>query len=829
MTELRKHPLAATATSLALVFGIPGGMAHAQAEPSETDATRKLTTVTVTAQKREESLQDVPVSVAAVDGERLVDTSVPRLENLTELIPNFSIAQDPIGDKINIRGIQSGNNAGLEQSVSTFVDGVYRGRGVQSRFAFLDPERVEILRGPQGTLFGKNTIGGAVSITTARPTDALEYSLGAEYTFEGVDQYDLTATLSGPLSDKVRGRIAGLYRNTDEGYIDNTFYDSTAPELEEYALRGTLEVDLSPNTLLTTRIDYGDFDLGQQPFSIIQPGPLAGFGVSSSFSETSIGSINPVLDIGSSGSMAGDTLELAARLEHEFERGTLTAIAAYSEYDFLRLLDADFSPLDLVRFDDSEDFTQTSFELRWTSTGDGPFQYLAGLYYQTGELLARGTTDFNVRGSGSEVAIDTLLAAGCQGAIAAGLDPTGVRACLLDGLITGFDGTPLAYADFTRVATLDQSDDLWAVFAQGTYDFSDQWALTVGLRYSEQEKEASQSVFAADFGTTNRNDAFGDDAAYGAFGAPSPFLAVAEAQIYEFTPDDLNRSEGSFTWSANLQYTPNADSLLYASAATGFKAGGFNSFAFSLDPDEAEYEEEQATGFELGGKFTLLNGAAELNTALFYTEFDDIQTALFTGSTSFIVQNAAKATTQGIEIDGRWAATDSLTVNGSLAYVDFEFDEFPNAGCTVAQLLQFRIDTSNPLATNQECSAAEINDLSGETSEHTPEVSASIGLQHQWEPMSGYELVSYLDIIYQDEQFRQADLDPVSLQEAFTKVNYTAVFGPAGGNWDVALIAKNIFDEDTFSYVNDTPLVDGALQFIPDRPRTVALRVRLRN
>ena len=804
-------------------------LANAQDADDATVETRTLPAITVTAQKREQSLQDVPVSVAAIDGDRLTQTSVPRLEDATQLIPNFSITQDPIGDKINIRGIQSGNNAGLEQSVATFVDGVYRGRGVQSRFSFLDPERLEVLRGPQGTLFGKNTIGGAVSITTAKPTDHIEYNLGVEYTFDGIDGYELTGMISGPVSDRVRGRLAGISRSTDEGYIDNRFYDTTAPVLDEYAVRGTLEFDISANTLLTTRLEYADFDLGQQPFAIIEAGPLAPFGSVASFSETRIGSINPVLDIGSSGSMEGEIFEAAATIEHELDAGTLTVIAAHSEYETTRLLDADFSLVDIIRFDDTEDFSQTSLEVRFASNTEGPFQYIVGGYAQTSDLYADGLTYFNVRGEGAEIAGDTLINAGCQGAIAAGADPASTRNCILIGLITGFDGTPLEYSDFNRLAILDQTDDLWAVFGQGTYDFSDQWSATVGLRFSGQTKEAFQSVFPTNYGTRVRNDAFGNDAAYAAFDAPSPFLALAEAQIHEFTPDDLSRDEDAFTWSASLNYKPNEDTLLYANAATGFKAGGFNSFAFTLDPNDAEYEEEQATGGELGGKFTLLGGTAELNVAAFYTEFEDIQTALFTGSTSFIVQNAAQATSQGFEVDGRWAATDNLIITGSLGYTDFTFDDFPNAGCTVDQVIAFRTETANPLATNQQCSAAGVNDLSGETSEHTPEWSSTIGFQHDWSILPGYTLTSYGDLIYQSEQFRQSDLDPVSLQDAFTKLNLTLVLSPDQGNWDVALIGKNLTDEDTFSYVNDTPLVDTAFQFIPSPPRTIGIRFRLRN
>lgn len=812
-----------------LCAGTLMAMAPASAQGVAAEPESRLRPITVTAQKQEQALGDVPVSVIALDGDRLADLSVERLEEAALLAPNATIVLDPIADKINIRGIYSGDNAGLEQSVSTFVDGVYRGRGVQTRFAFLDLEQVEVLRGPQGVLFGKNTIGGAFNLTTARPTAEPEFEIGAEYTFEGVEQLDLNAVISGPLSDSVRGRVALLSRTISEGYVENAFYGTSGPDLEEFAARASLEIDLTPRTLLTTRIDYGQFDIEEQPFSIREPGPLATSGVEASFDRSLIGTINPILDIGSAGKMDGDTFEAAATLEHRFNAGTLTAIAAYSEYNFERFLDVDFSPLDIGRFDDTEDYSQTSLEVRYASPAEARLRYLVGGYVQTSDLLADGLGYFNVRAEGQELANDVLLAGACNGAVAAGVDPAFVRECILSGLVTAFDGTPLAYADFGRLNVLDQSEDLWAVFGRASFDFNDQWIGTIGLRYSDQTKEAFQSVVPTDFGTRIRNDFFGNNALWAPFNAPSPFTGIAESITHEFTPDDLSRSEQDLTWAAALQYEPNDDAMLYAKVATGFKGGGVNSFALSDDPEEAEFEEESAINYEIGGRFSLADGNAELNITAFHTEFDDIQTAQFTGSASFIVQNAAEATSQGIEIDGRWAPTDTLLVTGALGYLDVSFDSFANAGCTVSQVIQFRIASGNPLATNQDCSSVGTNDLTGRPSEHSPEWSGALGLRHETSLPGDFVLTSHGDVIYRSEQFKQIDLDPVSLQDAYTKLNLAFILGPRDGNWDISLISKNITDEDTFSFVNDTPLVDTAFQMIPDRPRTVAIRARWRN
>lgn len=801
---------------------LPTSTAWAQESEGQEADSAQLSVIVVSAQKREENLQDVPVSVVALSGEAIDDAGVTRLESLADFVPNFTIVQDPIGDKINIRGIQSGNNAGLEQSVATFVDGVYRGRGVQSRFSFLDIERVEVLRGPQGTLFGMNTIGGAINIASARPTDYLSAAVSGTYTFDGVEEYSLDGHVSGPISRDVAVRVAGRYHEIAEGWVDDLYYGSTAPRLQEWAGRVSLDASLGVGTDLFARVEYGDFDLASQPFTQITPGPLAAFGVPASLTQSLIGSSDPVLDFGSPGTMEGDNFEAALILEQEIGENLLTITAAYSEYDFLRQCDCDFSPLDMIRFDDSEDFDQTSFEVRLASPGNRQIEWMAGAYYQTSDLYADGLAQFNLRGGPGEVAVDTLLAAGCQGAIAAGADPATNRACILSGLVTAFDGTPLAYRDFGRFHVLDQSDDLFAVFGQGTINFAADWSFTLGLRYTHEEKRAVQSAYPTTYGTATRDDATYFDNYQGAFAPFAPFRTLAEGVPHTF---NLARDEDSLTWSANLAYTPTPDVLLYAKVASGFKAGGFNSFALSADPDEAEYEPEEVIGGELGGKFTILNGAGEINVAAFYSEFSDIQTALFTGSTSFIVQNASSATSKGLEIDSRFAIGDRLQLRAALAYVDFTFDSFPNAGCTVDQLIGFRISTANPLATVQDCAAAEVNDLAGRTSDHTPEFSGSFGARHEL-PIGDFMLTNDLSANFATEQYRQADLDPVLLQDSFIKVNWVLTFGPRDGNWDISLIANNIFDEQTFSYGNDTPLIDGARQALPDRPRTIGLRLR---
>lgn len=203
----------------------------AQETTSETASTRTLDVVTVTATKREESLQDVPIAVSVLGGDNLAANAISTLEDATALIPNVTVAEGGVADSIFVRGIGSGVNLGFEQSVGTFIDGVYYGRSRSSRNPFFDLERVEVLKGPQSTLFGKNTIAGAFNITSRRPTDSFEGRILTSYEPE-FDGRALEAIVSGPLADGVSVRVGGRYYETD-GYIENTFTGANDPTRED--------------------------------------------------------------------------------------------------------------------------------------------------------------------------------------------------------------------------------------------------------------------------------------------------------------------------------------------------------------------------------------------------------------------------------------------------------------------------------------------------------------------------------------------------------------------------------------------------------------------
>ncbi len=828
---------------------------------------QQLEEVVVTAQKRKESLQDVPISVSAINAHQLQAAGIQRLEDVTSLVPSFEVQQDPIGDKINIRGIQSGNQAGFEQSVGTFVDGIYRGRGTQSRFAFVDVEMVEVLRGPQGTLFGKNTIAGALNIISAKPTNEFEAEISVGYNID-FEETELQGYVSGPLTDTLRGRVYLLDRQMDEGWVENRFYDQSAPRTDESAGRLTLEWDATDNTMVSLKTEFGDFEVIGQPWESVSAGAFDGImGFEDDLDYvTVIGANDPVLDFGASGLLDGDSQETVLTVETALDNGSdLTVIAGYSAYDFQRFLDADFGPLDALRFDDSEDFEQTSLEVRLASDTDGAFRYITGLFYQEQDLVADGLTYFDL---GS---LQPLLETSCNNALglfgttydaendstAAGTAANvaeeigeaggnGAQIANTCGQAAAFDGAVngLGVEGANRYALLDQTTETYAAFFQGDLDFLDVFTLTLGLRYTKEDKEASQSVHAADYIENNTVET--SDAVIVGLSE-----AAGEFTTHAFGPNDpgLSRSEDSFTWSTNLQWQVTDDAMVYASASTGFKAGGFNSFYMGTtqgggaDSRDVGFEEEEVLSFEIGTKMTLLDGRGELNAAVFRTEFDDLQAAIFTGGTTFVVQNAAEAVSQGIEVDTRWALSDNLSVTGSVGYVDFEFKEFPNQACTADQFLAARQDVyatqvnagdfanagvQSLIYNNGACAADGVNDLAGRTTEHTPELQANVSANYLQSIGKDYDLDMTLSLHWRDEVYRQGDLDPFSLQDSQLKADFSAVFAPVTQQWDASLIVKNLTDEDEITYVNDTPLFTGTRQSYTAAPRSVTVRGRYR-
>ena len=779
-----------------------------------------LEEIIVTATKRAVGLQEVPIAISVMSGQEMSAKGLTKMEDLSMYMPNVHVAEASAGTQLFIRGIGSGVNYGFEQSVGTFVDGVYFGRGRSARGKFLDIERVEVLKGPQSTLFGKNTIAGALNITTAQPTEEFEGYVSAGYTTE-LEAMTLTSVISGPLSDSVRGRLA-VRAYEDEGYVRNLAADGVdGPQNESLYVRGTLAIDVNEDWTATIKAEHGYVDiLGRQ--ELISDINLA-TGPSAALYGSPLGSTNFEAGFGYT------TYEQNVRdfplfddTESNIFQVTLDGVAAdhgikaiigYTDYEFTNSLDSDYSPLKLLNRGRNEQHEQISAELIISSPSDDKFEYLAGAFYQTEELSNDRYTHIDLSAVGP-------LQNGVFGLLNAAnplLGGASFAQAVLGGNLSA--ATQSGILDVTARNYFNQDADSWSAFAEGTYNVTDTFRVTAGLRYSEDNKDVSKG------GTVSYID---PTAASSTLVIPQ-LAAVYEkalklAKVHAYTRD---RKEDHVTGHVNLQWDMTNDAMVYLELGNGYKAGGFdedNGMGREIETvngvtdDLADFEDESVETIELGAKINLADGRGRLNVAAFMSNYEDVQVSTFDGNAGFVVGNAAESEVQGIEADILFRLTEELTLNGAFAYLDATYKSFPGAGCNVGQTLAW----SGTGGCTQ--------DLTGQPLQFAPEHTANIGISYETELSSGLLLSAGLDYNWTDDVVVAADLDEKLVQESFGKLN--ARIAIAGNDqWQVSVVGKNLLSEETFMWGNDIPL--GTLGFygsyfkLIDPPRTVELSARM--
>lgn len=776
--------------------------------PAAALAQPMLEEVVVTAQKRVESLQDVPISVSAMSGEKITDTGITDLQELTLYIPNVNINVGQAQPNLFIRGVGSGTNAGFEQSVGMYIDGVYSGRGALAAVPItMDLERVEVLKGPQGILFGKNTIGGAINITTAKPSFDFEGMVDALYEADHGEQI-YNVMLNGGITDNIAGRLALRYDSMD-GWWDNKLLGDEGPDEDNVYARGSLLFELTDTVEIHTKYEYGDFQRDGKPLVVYQSDQPTNFQGDSVFPIVD-DQDETAMDFSDDREVRTDVFALTVNWDIDF--ATFTSVSAYSKYDLEGQSNSDMSATAALHRTIDEDFKQWSQELRLVSPGGETLDWIVGAYYEKSELdISRlnPALDFALSGP---LAVNPLVTLG---------DP------------------PVP-------SVFDQDSETFAAFAQGTYSLTDTVRFTAGIRFNDETKDLDKITGGT---VGSRATSLGNPELI-VQARPSDNAIITDLRTHTFT--GLDRDKQKWTWSANMQWDATDAAMLYASVSTGFKSGGFDEAYSGADetirtgniftgepdggvlpgPDSSilEYTDETVTAYELGAKMGLLDGAAELNLAIFRSEYDDLQTSSLVGDV-FRVGNAGQSTIQGVELDGRWAVTERLTLGGSLAYLDTEYDDFKGATCTV---LQATDPLNNPGCLNDDGTnivPGEVGgqDLSGETLLFAPEWGANLNVAYVYPVGDNMELSTSVDVNYSDEYYSALDLDPNTKHDDFTKVNARIALGSMDGNWSVALIGKNLTDETTQVWRNDVALTDSNSYFaVPERPRSIAIQARYR-
>jgi outer membrane receptor protein involved in Fe transport len=739
---------------------------------------------------RAETLQEVPISVSVVDDETIESIGAFRMHDLNGIIPNVMIDEGVISNSLSVRGISSFNNQGFEQSVGFFRDGIYIGKGHMSRLPFMDMERIEVLRGPQGTLFGKNTIAGAVSGITKNPTDEFEAGIRTQLALDEDEDYEFEGYVSGPLTENLRGRIAARFRDSD-GYLTNIAQNNrTEPQREEYAIRATLEWDINENVTAIAKYEHTDWQrLGRS----LQIASSANPGI---YQDAVLDDFTNVTNSANQANIEGSPVAflddfpgfVGSDREHEYSNSdadiasikitgdmgelTIESNTGYAAYKSDEFFDGEFGPLPQITNVPDEDYEQFSQEFRILSPTDGPLAWIAGMYYENNDYI------FNEQ-------IDVAAPAMIPGP---------------GGLVPG--------PNFTKFVTAFQQDEeTIAGFGTLSYDITDAFTITGGIRYSNIKKDATQSQNISTILPIGNT-------------VPLDPTDPANALIFGFwgfvgiTPHTQtdSRSTDLFEWSLNLEYDfeLNGSHSTYFTIAEGAKSGGFDARSTSVSP-AFEFDDEDARTYEFGLKSLWLDGALQWNWALFRTEYSDLQQSVFNGALSFIVQNAAEATINGIETDLTWQITDELSFWGNLGWLDFEYDSYPTGPCTVTQ---------SAAVAPAPC----FQNLAGLSAPKAPEFNGAFGIGYKRPFTSTINFYSSLTLMYTDDYFQDADLDPTTLENAYVKIDGQIGIESNDGKWSIGILGKNLTDKLTCSQRGDTPLNNFTYSCLTNPPQTFYLQ-----
>ena len=765
----------------AVMFALPTSLSAQEAEPTEAEVRRQgLDEIIVTAQKRKESIKDVPLSVTAISGETIKELNIEDLNDLSRHTPNLKVQASGIFNFIYIRGLGSGLNAGFEQSVGLFIDGMYYGRNHYLTTAFLDLEQVEVLRGPQGTLFGKNTVAGALNITTGTPVH--DWAFDADLIMGEAETIRATGMVNVPVwEDFVAFRAAGTHFER-EGFIFNHHPDRMEKEAEVaqdvIRLKTLFEFNEDFNfTLLYLQAEaslrgFGD-ELSTAPdeflafFRLFDPAtdPVAGDGR------------NSVND--PSGGIQ-DSTDIVGTLNLNAFSNTFTAIVGWSEYVRDGQLDADFGPSPSLLVTQRQPYEQWSAELRATSNFGNKFEYVAGLYYFESDL--ENPTDTRVAPFQNVTGTTTqILAPPIAQAVADGILPD------------------IAFEAEHGTGDFQQFNQTFSVYGQAQYDVFQWLRLIAGARWSKDIKDLHFTQTLT-----------------GPGGIPgfAPILqAVLQAEEFDRTD---TREETDFSPKVSALYRFNDDVNFYFTFAQGHKAGGFNASA-SREID-IEFEPENSDTFEFGMKGDFFDGNARLNLGFFHTQFQDLQVSVFNGL-EFIVSNA-DATTKGVEADAMWLAPYGFILVGSFAYLDGTYDDFRNGPC--------QAEAGSSATDNNEDEDSGTCDLTGGRLANAPEFQWDISVN--WLKQVGnlpFNLYAGYDVFYHGDTFFQTDLDPKDFYEGYFMHHARLGVRALDENWSFTIFIRNVTDEVAVLGSGDVPVYSGTHFVRVDQPRNIAAQFRV--
>jgi iron complex outermembrane receptor protein len=730
-----------------------------------------LEEVIVTAQKREESLQDTPISVTAFTTAAIEKRNISNISEIADFTPNLVFdTTSPVsglssGSVIFIRGIGNTDfSLTTDPGVGTYVDGVYMSRSVGGVLDVLDLERIEVLRGPQGTLFGRNTIGGAISITSRKPND--EFSGQVEATVGNDDRLDLRASVDVPFTDSLRSSFAVSSKSRD-GYVDRVLDGKELGDEDEISFRANFVFELNDNWDFQLSYDRTEIDEESAASTLAGFTPGAG---TVGYSLATFGNIPEGLadlaqyitdgeDDKSFGTgVSGTELDiqgLAFTANYHGDNFDIKYIGAWRETEGEFYRDPDNSPHAITEtLNPDYDQDQTSHEIQITGTAFGEsLKYVGGLYY------------FEEEGT-DNVFVPVFL-------------PT-------PDLVAGFP------ARINNFADVDNTSE--AAYLQATWSFNETWSVTAGIRHTEDEKKFKYTQYISNPdgggypffpGAVDENGNFTDGL--------SPIVGNGSGK------DSEEFSETDYKLGVDMQLADNT--LLYYSFSQGFKSGGFVLRYVEPAPAPRVFDPETVDSHEIGVKWQSEDNRVRVNAAVYYSDYEDVQVTFFDNLGGPITENAGTVDIYGLELEVTALLTDNLQLDLGYGYTDAEYQEINEIPG-----LSLSIDEDAKLV-------------------NTPENTFNLGLE--WGiPLASNELAFRVDYSYTDEMFNDSQNSPFLFEDSFELWNASVRFS-LGEALDLVVFGKNLTDE-RYIQSGDSNFGLGFHEANYNRPRQYGVTARYR-
>ncbi|MEE2879402.1 MAG: TonB-dependent receptor, partial [Pseudomonadota bacterium] len=823
-----RHSLISS-TSLALLAGL--GVAHAQdvtpaddpaaVSPEATepqDESRRLTSIQVTAQRREESVQDVPMSIQAFGEDQLKDLRVNSVDDLQSVIPSFSVSQSYQGvPTYTLRGIGFNTiNLSATSTVGTYVDEVAYPYPFMNSGPVFDVERVEVLKGPQGTLFGRNTTAGLLNVVTNKPGDECEGFLAADVGNYKTINYE--GMLNVPFSDILQGRVSFRHETSSEGWQESMSRGEKRGEVDKLGYRAalafqptsSLDIDLSWNGWKNTSDTIGGQAIGLTPNTdptFIVPG-TNGPSSSSGFNQPGlIDFINNNFPSGAKdadwaprsareadigvgegidGPLAEDSSFDAFKLGISYDFGDLRLVSLTGYNDLKREANLDWSgaPYQILIQDIEGEISSFSEEIRLEGS-TGMANWLVGAYYGKDEITDRNRTLLRDNANSNFVSTAAYLLT---------VDPTLLGfPPELAGLVSLVNVDPESGQPYTAPEILNSfqtyfdtgefETTTWSVFANADWEFTPEFSLTTGIRYTEDSQEYFGCSGDVNGSMQPNVNIFNRVFFTGIYGLSAPPSALTEngCNTYDLTtnsfgPVESDLTEDNVSWRVVGNYTPTDHLLVFASVSRGYKAASTPVNAASKSEQNLPATQEELTAYEIGIKAGLLDQQVQANASLFYYDYKDKQVASFFPDPIYRalsrLQNAPEGRAYGFEADVTALLTEELTAVAAVTLLDTEYGSFPTSD-------------SFGLPTNNE----------GDPFLYSPEKTFSLSLLYD-DPISDtIGLRGALNARWQSESTAGNPDDPFYNIDSYGVVNGSLSLYSLDSGWEFGIWGKNLFDE----------------------------------